>query len=139
MYPFQRFSKHAAGAGCIDALETFACRAEDSAVVQPEAGLIYNEFFQFGIGKSQSAAIQPQQVRSFRFDQTDLRNMLLQKRPGKVYVLTQILFYLLQPGKPILIRRFTGNQPQRIQLAVTRRVDFMPDLSAQFIVGNKNV
>lgn len=77
MYPFQRFPKHTAGAGCIDALETFACRAEDSAVVQPEAGLIYNEFFQSGIGKSQSAAIQPQQVRSFRLDQPDLRNMLL--------------------------------------------------------------
>ena len=90
-YPLQRFCQNCPGASHIDTLEPLARRAEDRAAVQPEARLLYDKFLQSGITEPQVPEVQPQQIRTFRLDQSDLRQVLPQKCAG-IFVIPLPMF-----------------------------------------------
>ena len=90
-------------------------------------------------GHSQPGTIQPREICTLRFHQTDLRNLLVEVLPDEGKVLLQILLTGFQPGIAALIRSPAGSKTHLIQARGTAAPQLLPEGTAQRFARNDDV
>lgn len=120
-------------------LKTVPAGAEDESVVEPQFCFADDFFAKRFVRKSVGAKIQPNEISSLGFDETNFRRAGTQKFAHEIDVPAQIREKRIDPRRAVFIRCTTGDEPDYVGLAVALAIELAQKFSAQRGIGDVSI